>query len=106
MTGKPDIVAVGLGQRFKADKLLYRDHRDAISTYKAFLGSHGMEYVKTELKYATQNSTIVTGFPAFLKRALKSGWGTDTSRVNQTLDEKKGLAAAKTIKGLKNIING
>ncbi|MFH0728627.1 MAG: hypothetical protein V2B19_20115 [Pseudomonadota bacterium] len=68
---------------------IYRNHRDVIKSLKAFSNTHGIDYVKTELKYAAKNSTKIDGFPVFLKRALENGWGTSTLQVNKTLDEQK-----------------
>jgi hypothetical protein len=58
---------------------------------------HGIEYVKTELKYAAKNSTKADGFPAFLKRALENGWGTDTSKANKAQDQQIEHEKAKLI---------
>ncbi len=67
----------------------YRTHRDVIRTIEAFLSTHGTTYVTTELDYAAEKSTKQGGFPAFLKRALASSWGTEAAAVQQAEDEKR-----------------
>ena len=62
---------------------IYQDHRDVLASIDAYLKTHGKTYVAAELDYAIHNSTKKGGFPAFLKRSLKSGWGTEDLKVRQ-----------------------
>jgi hypothetical protein len=54
-----------------------------LASIDAYLKNHGESYVITELDYAIHNSTKDGGFPAFLKRSLESGWGTEDQKVRQ-----------------------
>lgn len=62
---------------------IYRDHKDVLASIVAYLKTHGKSYVAAELDYAIHNSTKNGGFPAFLKRSLENGWGTEDLKVRQ-----------------------
>ena len=62
---------------------IYRDHKDVLASIDAYLKTHGKSYVTTELDYTIRNSTKNGGFPAFLKRSLENGWGTEDLKVRQ-----------------------
>ena len=68
---------------------LYRDHRDVLSSLEKYLRSHGEPYVLVELDYAVAHSTKDGGFPAFLKRSLENGWGTEELKVQQAAENEK-----------------
>jgi hypothetical protein len=77
--------------------LIYQNHKDVLRSLTAFLNTHGIEYVKTELKYAANNSTKADGFPAFLKRALENGWGTDSLQAKKARDQQKQIEKEKIL---------
>lgn len=62
---------------------LYQDHKDVLANIEAYLQSHGEPYVTTELDYAAAHSTKDGGFPAFFRRSLENGWGTENMKIQQ-----------------------
>ena len=62
---------------------LYQDHKDVLANIEAYLQSHGEPYVTTELDYAAAHSTKDGGFPAFFRRSLENGWGTENLKIQQ-----------------------
>ena len=62
---------------------IYQNHKDVLASIETYLQSHGKSYVTIELDYAIENSTKNGGFPAFLKRSLENGWGTENLKVQQ-----------------------
>ncbi len=67
----------------------YRSHRDVTQTLSKYLTSHGPDYVSTELDYAKEKSTKQGGFPAFLKRSLANGWGTENLKAQQVAETER-----------------
>jgi hypothetical protein len=67
----------------------YQDHRDVLLSLEKYLRSHGEPFVITELDYAAAHSTKAGGFPAFLKRSLTNGWGTESLKVQQAVENEK-----------------
>ena len=66
---------------------IYQDHKDVLVNIDTYLKTHGEPYVTAELDYATRNSTKDGGFPAFLKRSLENGWGTEDRKLQQSLQK-------------------
>ena len=68
---------------------IYRDHKDVLANIDTYLKTQGKSYVAAELDYASHNSTKNGGFPAFLKRSLENGWGTEELKVRQAAQNEK-----------------
>ncbi|BBO88207.1 hypothetical protein [Desulfosarcina ovata] len=60
-----------------------------LASIDTYLKTHGKSYVAAELEYATHNSTKNGGFPAFLKRSLENGWGTEDLKVRQAAQKEQ-----------------
>lgn len=87
-TTTTEAAAVDLKNRFPKSirsriPRIYQDHKDVLDSIDTYLKTHGKPYVTAELDYAIHNSTKDGGFPAFLKRSLESGWGTEDLKVRQ-----------------------
>ena len=68
---------------------IYHDHKDVLANIEAYLQSHGEAYVTTELDYAAAHSTKDGGFPAFFRRSLSNGWGTENLKIQQAVQNEQ-----------------
>ncbi|WP_155321618.1 hypothetical protein [Desulfosarcina ovata] len=99
-TTTTEAAAVDLRNRFPKSirsriPRIYQDHRDVLDSIDAYFKTHGKSYVAAELDYATHNSTKNGGFPAFLKRSLESGWGTEDLKVRQAAQNERRILESR-----------